>query len=254
GNDFVIIDNISQGARLHGIHYKRLADRHFGIGCDQIIVIEPPQNANADFFYRVYNADGREVEQCGNGARCAAKWVYELGLVDDLFLQADCLAGPISFKIEPEDKVGVYLSIPKIHSLNKPIEINNKTYLVNLISIGNPHRVVFLENNQTSTLATLGPLISKLPDFQSDTNVELVHIVSPHEINVEVYERGSGTTLACGSGACAIVAAGIQLGLLEKTCAINFAFGQLKVSWEGADKPIYLSGPTTRVFTGQFRI
>lgn len=256
GNDFVVIDMITQSAKLRASHIQRIADRHLGIGCDQVLLIEPPVRVDADFYYRIFNADGLEVEQCGNGARCAARFFFDAGFTNGRTLQADCLAGPIEFTIEDNpDLVTVNMGTPKFaESLTYPIQIENTEYSVQIVSMGNPHAVLQVPELASTPIKKLGPLISKHPFFPNETNAGFMQVIDSGNIHLRVYERGVGETLACGTGACAAAVAGIRLGLLVSPVNVNFANGKLKIAWAGGKHPVYMTGPTKSVFIGRFLI
>lgn len=263
GNDFVVIDLLTQNVRLQTSHLKRIADRHLGIGCDQIILIDPPIRSNADFYYRIFNADGVEVEQCGNGARCAAQFFYSLGFASSPVLHADCLGGPIELEIKDNGQVTVNMGIPKFkphhipmeletEALNYPITLENETHLINAVSIGNPHIVLQVPDIESAPVKKLGALLTKHALFPNGTNVGFMEILDQNTLRLRVYERGVGETLSCGSGACAAAVIGQALNLLDKNVTVIFSTGKLQITWEGRNKPIYMTGPTTQVFTGRF--
>lgn len=263
GNDFVVIDQISQNVRLHTAHIKRIADRHLGIGCDQVLLIEPPIRPEADFFYRIYNADGKEVEQCGNGARCAARFFYDSGFTNRLHLNADCLAGPIDFILEPEDLVTVNMGLPRFHpseipfdtkteALTYTLKVNDSDLEISAISMGNPHAVLQISDIEDCHVKKWGGKLVKHPQFPEGTNVEFMQIIDRKHIRLRVYERGVGETKACGSGAAAAVVAGIRLGLLDNEVQVSFSTGDLSIQWEGLGKAVYLKGPTRSIFIGRF--
>lgn len=276
GNDFVVIDLITQNIRLHSDHIKQIANRHFGIGCDQVILIEPPISGDRDFYYRIYNTDGSEAEQCGNGARCAARFFYDAGFVKSgrATLAADCLAGPVTFQLESNDDITVNMGVPVFELSKIPMIADNTVkesqalcasmlYSCKVadqiiqffpVSIGNPHIVLQVPSIETALVNTLGPLLEKHPQFPNGTNVGFMQIVDRHHISLRVYERGVGETLACGSGASAAVVAGIQQDLLTSPVTVSFSSGQLSLRWEGDQNEIFLSGPTVSVFFGRFRL
>jgi diaminopimelate epimerase len=294
GNDFVIIDTITQNLRLDSAQIQRIANRHFGIGCDQVILLEPPIRPDADFFYRIYNADGQEVEQCGNGARCAARFYYDLGFASHKTLHADCLAGPIVMQIEEDDSVSIGMGKPifspehipfaqdqesDLYSL--PLEINSiklaalplcektqrefkeqdkqsksdeKTIRFAVLSMGNPHAVLQVTDIEKIPVAELGSFFSAHPLFPKGTNVGFMQILDPHHIRIRVYERGVGETLACGTGASAAAVAGIKLKHLQTPVTVSFSTGDLQISWEGEGSSVMMRGPALSVFAGRFRL
>jgi diaminopimelate epimerase len=254
GNDFVVIDLITQTARLRANHIRRIADRHLGIGCDQILLIEPPTRRTADFYLRIFNANGDEVEQCGNGARCAARFFYDMGFTCNHTLEADCLAGPLKFLIETNGDITVTMGIPKIGALQCPVTIDKTEFLLSTLSMGNPHAIMQVPDIATAPVSTLGACISKHPLFPKETNVGFMQIIDRHQIGLRVYERGVGETFACGSNACAAVVAGMRLGLLDSPVSVIFSKGRLDIAWDGLETPVIMTGPSTRVFVGRFRL
>jgi diaminopimelate epimerase len=265
GNDFVVIDLITQTARLRANHIRRIADRHLGIGCDQILLIEPPTRTTADFYLRIFNANGDEVEHCGNGARCAARFFYDMGFTNNHTLEADCLAGPLKFVMNEEGDVTVQMGIPifkpsdipfihKTEEREYPITIENVEYALSVLSMGNPHAIIQIPDIALAPVKKLGSLISTHAYFPKETNVGFMQIIDKHQIGLRVYERGVGETFACGSGACAAVVAGIRLGLLESPVSVVFSKGRLDIAWEGFNTPVVMTGSATRVFIGRFRL
>jgi diaminopimelate epimerase len=255
GNDFVVIDLITQPVKLRTSQIKRIADRHLGIGCDQVILIEPPIRAIADFFYRIFNANGQEVEQCGNGARCAARFFFDAGFTNQRSLQADCLAGPMEFTIEDHDIVTANMGIPRFReTLTHTIKIEPSELSLHIVSMGNPHAVLQVADIESAPVKKVGPELSKHPFFPDGTNVGFMQILTPSHIRLRVYERGVGETFSCGTGACAAVVAGITLGLLDNTVKVDFLKGNMKISWQGKDTPVYMTGPAKSVFVGRFSI
>lgn len=265
GNDFVVIDFITQSLKFHAAHIKRICDRHLGVGCDQLLVIEPPIHKDADFYYRIYNANGQEVEQCGNGARCAARFYFDSGYVTGQFLKADCLGGSIKFKINDDESVTMSLGKPNFHPKNipfiTPIEANTYSLLLedapvelSVVSIGNPHAVLTVPNIDTAPVKKLGPLLAKHPQFPNQTNVEFMQIIDRHNIRLRVWERGVGETMACGTGAAAAAIIGIRLNLLDNPVHVQFPYGQLLIDWNQEKDIITMTGPVTNVFIGRFRI
>lgn len=266
GNDFVIIDLITQNLKLHGTHIKRIADRHLGIGCDQLLLIEPPTHRDSEFFYRIYNANGQEVEQCGNGARCAARFFFDSGYTMQNTFTADCLAGPIEFTIEDDNSVTMILGAPIFQPNQVPfttpkeekiytLQLEDNTVVeMSVLSIGNPHAVLIVPNIDTAAVKKLGPLLAKHPYFPNQTNVEFMQILDPSNIRLRVWERGVGETFACGTGAAAAAIAGIRLGLLDNPVQVHFPHGNLIVHYKGGDSPVSMTGSATNVFVGRFRL
>lgn len=254
GNDFVIIDLITQKVRLHAAHLKRIADRNFGVGCDQILTVEPPTKANSDFSYRTFNADGHEAEQCGNGARCVAKFVYDIGLVNKRKLRANSAAGTVNFKIELSGMVAVSFGPTRSEISTDKITINNAEYQLYQLSFGNPHAVLEVADVATLNLNSFANKLNKSSVIKSETNIGFMEIVNRDEIKLRVHERGVGETFACGSGACAAVIVGIWQNKLSNKVKVSFKHGDLEVKWNGKHTPVRLTGPTLAVFSGSLRI
>lgn len=278
GNDFVIIDLITQNVKLNSAQIKRIANRNEGIGCDQVLLIEPPIREDRDFFYRVYNSDGFEVEQCGNGARCVARFFYDAGYVNNSHIKADCLAGPIEFKIEEDFNITVNMGPPNFEFEQIPftpatppssseisatskkfpgqIKYEEKYIEFYPLSMGNPHAVVLTPDLDNVSLNKLGSFIAYHEQFPNGTNVEFMQILDRKHVKLRVFERGVGETLSCGSGACAAIVAGIRLGLLDDSVQVQFqsGLGHLTVQWSGNNHSVYMTGPTVAVFVGRFRI
>lgn len=265
GNDFVVIDLITQPIKLSLTQIKRISDRHLGIGCDQLLLIEPPIRGKADFYYRIFNSNGQEVEQCGNGIRCAARFFYDMGFTPNTLLETDCLAGSIRCMIEENGDVSVEMGKPIFNppeipftaaevALTYPISIDNTRFLMSVISMGNPHAIIQIPHFEEGHLKKIGPLLSKHSSFPEETNVSFMQIIDRNQIRLRVYERHIGETHACGTAACAAVVAGIRLGVLDNPVSVNFTTGQLSISWQGEDQPVYMSGPAKTVYVGRFRL
>lgn len=265
GNDFVMIDAITQSVKLHTNHIKRIANRHLGIGCDQILLVEPPTRSTADFYFRIFNANGQEVEQCGNGARCAARFFYDMGFTNNCILLADCLAGFLKCKIEADGNVTINMGLPIFkpkdipfiaseETIVYPLNIENQQFSMCVLSMGNPHAVIETHNLESAPVKKIGHLISKHPIFPEEANVSFMQIIDRTHIRLRVYERGVGETLACGTAACASVVAGIRLGLLDSPAFVIFPHGILKITWQDANAPVYMSGKTNSTFIGRFRL
>jgi len=257
GNDFVVLDCISQNLRLHSAHIRKIADRKVGIGCDQVLLIEPPMRPEADFYYRIFNPDGREVEQCGNGARCLAKFFFDLGLSDKKKIIADCLAGTLELTLEPHDIVkanmGTLQKKPQPISLTVASSDFPNAFDMIQVCLGNPHAVLLVDSI-AEPIKKLGMMLSKHAHFANGANIGFMQILDRSHIRLRVYERGAGETLACGSGACAAVIAGQFLGLLDSQVEVILKLGSLKVIAKGLGEAIYLKGPAKRIFMGSFRI
>lgn len=265
GNDFVVIDQTSQMVKLHSAHLKRIANRHLGIGCDQIILIDPPIRPEADFYLRLFNADGQEVEQCGNGIRCAARFIFDSGLTNKDALKADCLAGKLTFVQESNGQITVSMGYPIFEpsdipfaaentALSYPIQIDNQTHQCHVMSLGNPHATLVVDDISSIKVEKLGKRMSEHAHFPNGANIGFMSIIDRKQIHLRVYERGVGETFACGSGACAAAVAGIRLGLLDSPVKVNFQLGYLTIKWSDKGQPIYMTGPAASVYIGQFRI
>jgi diaminopimelate epimerase len=264
GNDFVVIDAINQRIALRPEQLRLLADRHFGIGCDQILLIETAVG-DADFRYRIFNADGEEVEQCGNGARCFVRYVYDRGMTSNREIRIETLGGLITPKLEANGEVTVNMGAPKFEPGEIPFIAENRalTYLLDLdskqveisaLSMGNPHAVQLVSDIDQAAVATEGVLIESHVRFPRRVNAGYFQVMDRHHIRLRVYERGAGETLACGTGACAAVVAGIQRGVLESPVKVSFRTGDLRIRWEGEKQPVWMTGTATAVFDGSINL
>ncbi|GKS68553.1 diaminopimelate epimerase [Nitrosomonas sp. PY1] len=264
GNDFVVLNGIDQTIQLTQPQIRFLADRHFGIGCDQILLVERAQG-DADFRYRIFNADGGEVEQCGNGARCFVRYVHDQSLTQQREIRIETLSGIISPKLEDNGNVTVNMGKPIFRpedipflaektEKTYPIEINDDLVTISVLSMGNPHAVRIVEDVETAPVDTEGALIESHRVFPKRVNVGYMQIVDRSCIRLRVFERGAGETLACGTGACAAVVAGINLGLLEHRVTVNTRGGKLIIDWQQGDAPVWMSGPAVTVFEGEINL
>jgi diaminopimelate epimerase len=249
GNDFVVIDCTQQPFAFDSSQLKRIADRHFGIGCDQILVVERPQDAAADFRYRIFNADGAEVEQCGNGARCFVKFVHVRGLTKKSEITVQTLGGTIRPRLERDGEVSVDMGKPSQPVVEK-LNVHGKLVEVSILSIGNPHAVQVVPDVASAPVTTQGPLIEIHPRFPKRVNAGYLQVLERHGIALRVWERGAGETLSCGTGACAAAVAGISRGLLDSPVQVETRGGTLTVAWAGGDNPVAMKGPATAVFEG----
>jgi diaminopimelate epimerase len=270
GNDFVVIDAISQNVRLNAEKIRYIADRHFGIGCDQILLVEIPESSAVDFRYRIFNADGSEVENCGNGARCFARFVRDRKLTGKKVIKVETAGGIILLKVQDDEQVSVDMGVPRLVPEQIPFVGENKTPLtrdiiyplevagnqlqISAVSMGNPHAVVLVDNVKTAAVETLGPLIENHPQFPARVNAGFMQVVSKDEINLRVYERGAGETLACGTGACAAVVAGRLRGLLNEKVKVNLPGGSLRIEWRDETSSVLMTGPAEFVFHGQIKL
>lgn len=265
GNDFVMIDAISQKINITSDDVRKLADRHFGVGCDQVLVVEVPRNPDMDFRYRIFNNDGSEVENCGNGARCFAVFVRQRSLTTKDTINVETLGGPITLTIAGENLVRVDMGVPQLEpalipfefeqrQLTYPLPVKKHSFEISAISMGNPHAVMVVDDVEQFPVHKFGPLIEAHRQFPKKVNAGFMEIISTKEIKLRVYERGVGETIACGTGACAAAVAGISRGLLEPQVLVNLRGGQLEITWEGEGKPVIMTGPAKTVFHGQIRI
>ncbi|PCJ93714.1 MAG: diaminopimelate epimerase [Porticoccaceae bacterium] len=265
GNDFVVIDAVTQGVTITPDLARKLGDRRFGIGCDQILVVEPPNQPDVDFRYRIFNQDGSEVEQCGNGARCFAKFVRDRRLTGKNIIRVETASGIIELSIQQDHQIRVNMGAPILEPSNIPftaseqntcytIDAEDKTLSISAVSMGNPHAVVQVDNVDTAPVATLGPTIESHLRFPQRVNVGFMQVLSRNEINLRVYERGAGETLACGTGACAAVVAGQLQDLLDSQVKVNLPGGSLVIEWAGDGQPVMMTGPATTVFHGRIKI
>jgi len=264
GNDFVVLDLVNQDYKPNQQDMQFLADRHFGIGCDQILIVEKALDPKNDFAYRIFNADGGEVEQCGNGARCFATFVYDKKLTTKKHITVETTAGIIELIIE-NDGVRVNMGKPIFSPNDIPfiaekqstfyeIDVHDTCYTIGAVSMGNPHAVLRVENTSTADVATLGPIIENHPRFPKRVNVGFMQVVDAHHIILRVFERGSGETLACGTGACAAVVHGINAGWLESPVRVKLPGGELIIEWQNKDSPVNMIGPTCHVFDGTLHL
>ncbi len=265
GNDFVVLDLVTQRARITPEIVQRLGDRNFGIGFDQLLLVEPPTDPSMDFRYRIYNADGSEVEHCGNGARCFARYVTEKRLTGKETIAVQTAKGPISLTLEGRDSVRVDMGKPELRPAEIPFiaDLQASSYSlaagaelleISAVSMGNPHGVLIVDNVDTAAVATLGPLLERHDRFPQKANIGFMQIVSRSEIRLRVFERGAGETLACGTGACAAVVAGRLRGLLDASVTVHLPGGDLQIEWQGEGRSVVMTGPATHVFEGQIHI
>ncbi len=265
GNDFVVLDLITQSVRLDAQLIRFLADRHRGIGCDQVLVVEPPTDPEMDFLYRIYNQDGSEAQQCGNGARCVAKFIRDRRLSAKRRLRVETLGGPISMSCGKGNVVTVSMGIPRLSPQEIPFTASRQATVYTLeacgqpveisaVSMGNPHAVLVVDDVETAPVATLGPVLEQHPDFPERTNVGFMQVLDRGEVRLRVFERGAGETMACGSGACAAVVAGRIRGLLDERVRVHLPGGFLQIEWRGEGEPLMMTGPATTVFEGQIAL
>jgi diaminopimelate epimerase len=265
GNDFVVLDATRGPIALSSRQLRLLADRHFGIGCDQILQVEPARSSDTDFFYRIFNSDGGEVEQCGNGARCFVRYVHERGLTSKSAIRVGTASGVIVPRLEPDGQVTVDMGEPVFEpaavpfiaparALTYDIEVNGRTVQASVVSMGNPHVVQVVENVDTAPVSSEGPLLEAHPRFPRRVNAGYMQIVDRQHIRVRVFERGAGETLACGTGACAAVVAGVTRDLLERErVVVHTRGGELTISWPQGMQ-VTMTGPAVTVFEGEIEV
>lgn len=264
GNDFVVIDGVTQHVRINESQARKIADRHFGVGCDQILLVEPPSEPDVDFDYRIFNQDGSEVNQCGNGARCFAKFVRDRQLTRKDLIRVKTRSGIMEIEAHADHSYSVDLAIPNFEPSDIPLAVPEKvgTYTTTLgdatveysaLSLGNPHMVVQVDDCDNAPVESWGKQMQQNELFPQQVNVGFMQVLDRNNINLRVFERGSRETLACGSGACAAAIAGIQLGLLENSVVVNLPGGALKIEWHGEGKAVRLTGPAKTVFHGKIR-
>ncbi|MEX0615632.1 MAG: diaminopimelate epimerase [Methylophaga sp.] len=263
GNDFIVIDAIRQSVSLTSAQVRFLADRHFGIGCDQLLLVENSDHADVDFRYRIFNADGGEVSQCGNGARCFARFVYDRGLTEKTTIAVETASGVIYPTLQHDGQISVDMGQPKFLPEQVPFKVAEaaNTYMLAIepghqveiaaLSMGNPHAVMLVDDVDTAPVLEIGPLIEAHPQFPELVNAGFMQLVSHDAIKLRVYERGAGETSACGTGACAAVVSGIRRGLLARDVTVQLPGGQLQISWPNEQASVTMTGPATHVFDGE---
>ena len=270
GNDFVVVDAVRQHVNLSAEQWRRIADRHFGIGADQILVVEPSPGAGIDFVYRIFNADGGEVEQCGNGARCFVRFVRDQGLTSKSHIRVQTAKGVIEPRLTDDGRVTVDMGAPEFDPPKIPfdptwlayervgddrvwaVKLDGREWRISAVSMGNPHSVQVVADVAVAPVLEDGPLLEKHPAFPKRANVGFMQIVDRHTIRLRVFERAVGETLSCGSGACAAVVTGIRRGLLDGPVDVHTRGGVLSINWQGG--PVLMTGPAETVFTGEIEI
>jgi len=262
GNDFVVVDCITQNVFFSPDLIRRLADRNTGIGFDQLLIVEAPYDPETDFHYRIFNSDGGEVEQCGNGARCFARFVRMKGLTNKYKISVSTKKGKIILNIGDDDQVTVNMGVPEFEPSKIPfkakqrektyiLRAQDKTLFCGAVSLGNPHVVTVVEELSDALIDETGPVLESHERFPERVNAGFMKVLSRSEIKLRVYERGAGETQACGTGACAAVAVGIAQGLLDENVTVHLPGGTLKIAWQGDREPLYMTGPASHVFDGQ---
>ncbi|KAA0874348.1 diaminopimelate epimerase [Nitrincola tapanii] len=262
GNDFMVIDGVSQRVRLNETLVKSLADRHTGIGFDQLLLVEPPTRPDVDFRYRIFNADGSEVEHCGNGARCFARFVRDKRLIAKDEIHVETARGQSVLYLRPDRQVEVDMGAPILNPAEIPfaaeqqsavydLEVEGQSVQISAISMGNPHLVLAVKDVDQAPVETLGPLLERHPRFPKRVNVGFMQVISRQQIALRVFERGAGETQACGTGACAAVVAGRLRGWLDEEVEVCLPGGTLRIRWAGEGQSVHMTGPATHVYEGQ---
>jgi diaminopimelate epimerase len=262
GNDFVVLDGVRQSLTLTPEQLRHLADRHFGVGCDQILLVEPAAQPGVDFRYRIFNADGGEVEQCGNGARCFVRFVHDHGLTDKREIRVETMSGVIGPRLEADGLVTVDMGVPVFEpekipfvspsaEMVQPLMVRDRDVMITAVSMGNPHAVQVVADVDEAPVAKDGPLIETHPRFPQRVNAGFMQILDRHAIRLRVHERGAGETLACGTGACAAAVTGVVRGLVDSPVRVETRGGDLSISWAGAGTPVLMTGPAVTVFSGE---
>ena len=265
GNDFVVIDAINQDIDLTEDQVRFIADRHFGVGCDQLLLVEASESDDVDFIYRIYNADGGEVEQCGNGARCFAVFVREKGLTNQDSIRVETASGVIELHIQADEQVTVNMGVPELNPWAIPfnadtrldeyaLDVDGEILKIGAVSMGNPHAVTIVENVDITEVEELGAAIEAHSLFPNRVNAGFMQIIDDAHIRLRVFERGAGETLACGTGACAAMVVGRVQGHLAKDVQVDLPGGSLQISWQGEASPVMMTGPATTVFEGKITL
>ena len=273
GNDFVVLDCIAQRVEMTPRLARAIADRHRGIGCDQILLVEAAPRAGVDFRYRIFNADGGEVEQCGNGARCFVRFVHDQGLTAERLIRVETRSGLIQPRLEDDGRVCVDMGSPVFDpvrvpfdaaglqpaaspggALLWPLDAAGRALQVVVVSMGNPHAVQVVADLDRAAVGEIGPLVEAHPRFPARVNAGFMQVLDRHRIRLRVYERGAGETLSCGTGACAAVVAGIACGLLDSPVEVSTRGGTLTIEWRGAQNPVLMTGPAVTVYRGEFEV
>jgi len=265
GNDFVVLDGITQHVALDAAQLRLLADRRFGVGCDQVLLVQRATGSDADFRYRIFNADGGEVEQCGNGARCFVKFVRERGLTDKRTIRVETAGGIITPSLGDDGLVTVDMGVPRFAPRDLPfiaedervtyrLDLGGETVEIGVVSMGNPHAVQAVDDIERAPVATQGPRLEHDPRFPQRVNAGYMQIVDRATIRLRVWERGAGETLACGTGACAAVVSGIRRGLLDRRVMVRTRGGALVIAWAGSGEGVFMTGPAETVFEGEWPV
>ena len=265
GNDFMVLDLVSQHAHIQPKHAKQWGDRHTGIGFDQLLIVEAPNNPEVDFRYRIFNADGSEVEQCGNGARCFARFVLDKRLTAKKRIRVETKSGIIELDVQNDGQVSVDMGPPRLvpaeipfvadeQALSYPLEVDGEVYSIAAVSMGNPHAVLRVDDVHSAPVHALCPKIENHPRFPQRVNAGFIQVIDRHRANLRVWERGAGETQACGTGACAAAVAAISQGWMDSPVSLDLPGGRLHIEWAGPGKPVLMTGPAVRVYEGQVRL
>ncbi|WP_095497801.1 diaminopimelate epimerase [Paraferrimonas haliotis] len=265
GNDFMVVDAVTQNAYFSPEQVRKLADRFVGVGFDQLLIVEPPYDPELDFHYRIFNANGTEVEQCGNGARCFARFVRMKGLTNKNLVKVSTSAGKMTLRYEKDNLISVNMGIPVFEPNRVPFKAKkiDKTYLIQaleqtffagVVSMGNPHCVLEVDDVEQADVASIGPAICQHERFPKQVNVGFMQVLSPNHVKLRVFERGAGETQACGSGACAAAVVGQFQGKLGRKVQVDLTGGTLNIQWDGVGKPLFMTGPAEHIFDGQIQL
>ncbi len=265
GNDFVVIDAINQDIDLSDDQVRFIADRHFGVGCDQLLLVEAAESDEVDFVYRIFNADGGEVEHCGNGARCFAVFVRDKGLTDKDIIRVETASAVIELHVHNDGQITVDMGVPEFNPWNIPfnadtrldeyaLDIDGEMLKIGAVSMGNPHAVTIVENVESAEVERLGPCVESHALFPKRVNAGFMQIINDAHIRLRVYERGAGETLACGTGACAAMVIGRLQGHLAEQVQVDLPGGSLQISWQGEASPVMMTGPATTVYEGKIMV
>jgi diaminopimelate epimerase len=261
----MVLDLVSQHAHIQPKHAKQWGDRHTGIGFDQLLIVEAPNNPEVDFRYRIFNADGSEVEQCGNGARCFARFVLDKRLTAKKRIRVETKSGIIVLDVQNDGQVSVDMGPPRFvpaeipfvaeeQALSYPLDVDGQVHAIAAVSMGNPHAVLRVDDVRTAPVHTLGPKIENHPRFPQRVNAGFIQVIDRHRANLRVWERGAGETQACGTGACAAAVAAISQGWMDSPVSLDLPGGRLHIEWAGPGKPVLMTGPAVRVYEGQVRL
>lgn len=265
GNDFVVIDATRTPVELTPARVGAISDRHFGVGCDQLLVVEPASRPGVDFRYRIFNADGGEVEQCGNGARCFVRFVHDKGLTDQDEIRVETKSGIIAPRLRADGLVTVDMGVPELapakipfvsdsDAVVQPLAVGERVVAITAVSMGNPHAVQVVADVDAAPVVEQGALIERHERFPARVNAGFLQVLDAHAVRLRVFERGAGETLACGTGACAAVVAGILRGLIESPVRVHTRGGELEIAWAGPGAPVSMTGPAVTVFEGEMTL